>query len=234
MTDNSLAAALIRTSAFLDQKPLTQSIAELEHELHGADARTALLAITAVGVDEALLRAVLLVRRDLGRINDVIHAAAIARALPHLLEPDERIERPPSLAAGNDPSRPFDLMTNRRLAEFKVSVWKGADPARKRGLFADLAHLALHDSADDRRRQLFVIGPRPIAFLATSNSPISWALDRGSQKTLAEVAKAVGLETSVRDFTAGFASRVELIDLCQTVPEVGSAIEALGGVPYAD
>lgn len=35
-------------------------------------------------------------------------------------------------------------------------------------------------------------------------------------------------------FTAGFAGRVELIDLCAEVPEVGMAIEALGDMPIPD
>ena len=60
-------------------------------------------------MDGPLLDAALDVRARLGRINDLIHAAAIVLMLPHILEPGERLVRRPSLAAGNDPTRPFRL-----------------------------------------------------------------------------------------------------------------------------
>ena len=42
-----------------------------------------------------------------------------------MLEPGERLANRPSLAAGNDPSRTFDLETDRRVAEFKLAIWNG-------------------------------------------------------------------------------------------------------------
>ena len=87
-----------------------------------------------------LLAAALTVRSQVGRLNDVIHACTIALALPHILEPGEQIAVRPSLGAGNDASRPFDLETDRRVAEFKVAQWKGKDTMRKRTLVSDLVH----------------------------------------------------------------------------------------------
>lgn len=43
--------------------------------------------------------------------------------LPHILEPDERVESV-SLGAGNT-GRDFDLETNVRVAEFKFIHWRG-------------------------------------------------------------------------------------------------------------
>lgn len=83
--------------------------------------------IRASGADHELLSAAITVRRDLGRISDLIHAAAIVLVLPQVLEDGEQIINRPSLAAGNDPSRPYDLETNRRVAEFKLSRWAGTD-----------------------------------------------------------------------------------------------------------
>jgi hypothetical protein len=76
-----------------------------------------------------------------GRLNDIVHAVAITVALPLLLEPGEVVESV-SLAAGNSLDRPFDLSTNRRIAEFKLSRWDGHDTARKLQLAKDLVHLA--------------------------------------------------------------------------------------------
>jgi hypothetical protein len=60
--------------------------------------------LSEAAVSEALLQSALYARAEFGRINDVIHAVAIALTLPRLLKPGERLKRP-SLAAGNDPHR---------------------------------------------------------------------------------------------------------------------------------
>ena len=64
----------------------------------------------------------------------------------------------PSLAAGNDPTRPFDVETDRRVAEFKVGIWSGTgtDAMRKRTVFHDLVNLAADTSG--RRAELYVAG----------------------------------------------------------------------------
>jgi len=137
---------------------LTQRLAALEYDLVGATAETA-QDIVGEDVSVDTLTAALLVRRTLGRISDVIHAAVICTVLSLILEPGDMVVNRPSLAAGNEPSWLFDLETDRRVAEFKVSVWQGADAMRKRGAFAYLVHLALAEG--DRRRQLFVVGDQP-------------------------------------------------------------------------
>ncbi|MFF2516540.1 hypothetical protein [Streptomyces sp. NPDC058086] len=103
-----------------------------------------------------------------GRLNDLIHAAGIVLALPHLLEDGEEIAVRPSLAAGNDPHRPFDLETDRRVAEFKLARWRGADAMRKRQTFKDLVMLAADRTG--RRAELFVVGPEPGRFMRSSPS----------------------------------------------------------------
>lgn len=127
------------------------------------------------GVAPGLLRDAMTVRARIGRVSDVIHATAIALSLPALLQPGEVIARP-SLGAGYDKSRPFDLETDRRVAEFKMARWKGSDAMRKRQTFKDLVHLAAEES--DRAAELCVLGERPIHFLQTSRSKASWGLDR--------------------------------------------------------
>jgi hypothetical protein len=105
-----------------------------------------------------------------GRLNDLVHAATITLTLPLILEPGERLTNRPSLAAGNDPTRPFDVETDRRVAEFKVEIWSGngTDAMRKRTVFHDLVHLAADTS--DRRAELYVVGPQPVRFLLRSRT----------------------------------------------------------------
>jgi hypothetical protein len=172
------------------------------------------------GFSDDLLDAALAVRARVGRLNDVIHATTIARVLPAILEEGEVVTQRPSLGAGNDPSRPFDLETDRRIAEFKVAQWKGHDTMRQRGVVADLVHLALDESG--RRAQLFVVGVRPIRFLKASKSTMEWALGRSSPTTRIRFAEQYGRAADFTDgnFTRIHGKRIELVDLATLVPSL--------------
>lgn len=202
-------AAIAALLTFLEA-PLTTTIGQLEHQLAdqaGDDVRSI---VESHGITADLLSAALIARERLGRINDIIHAAAIAVVLPHLLDPDELLRRP-SLAAGNDPTRPFDVETDRRIAEFKLARWRGADAMRKRQSFKDLVELAAEPS--NRERHLCVLGGQPIHFLRTSKSTAAWALDRFPTVQSRFVETFGPLETPIHVFTKNQANHVELIDL---------------------
>lgn len=103
-----------------------------------------------------------------------------ASTLPIILEPADRLTNRPSLAAGNDPTRPFDVETDRQVAEFKIGIWSGngTDAIRKRGAFHHLVNLAADTSG--RGPELYVVGDEPLRFLRTSRTTARWALDRGA------------------------------------------------------
>lgn len=216
------AAAFAMLVGFLSSG-LTERISQTEAALDGADRAAASAIVERFGMTEDLLASALLVRQQAGRLNDVVHAATIVQLLPTLLEVGECVRVRPSLAAGNDPSRPFDLETDRRIAEFKLSFWKGADAMRMRGVFADLVHLAMDQSG--RRAQLFVVGARPIHFLRTGSSTAEWALGRSSPRLRERFAEQFGDPLiAVRDFTNGPASHVELIDLTRLMPALAEDV----------
>ncbi|WP_241911376.1 PE-PGRS family protein [Streptomyces sp. DH-12] len=211
-----LDAAVGILAQFIQRAPLTEAIAALEHGLDGADAAHAAQIAGKGGVDAGLLASALTVRESLGRINDLIHASGIMLALPHILEEGERISRRPSLGAGNDPGRPYDLETDRRVAEFKLARWRGADAMRKRQVFKDLTMLAADRSG--RAADLFVIGPEPARFLNSSASTVGWALDR-SPSALRTFESAFGSpDVPIREFTATHAAHVRITDLCDILP----------------
>ena len=164
---DDFSAALKSLGAFLDRAPLTDSIANLEDALEGSTPAQVDGLLRAAGISPDLLRDALVIRARIGRISDVIHATAIALSLPELLQPGEVIARP-SLGAGNDKTRPFDLETDLRVAEFKLARWTGSDAMRKRQTFKDLVHLAAEGS--DRAAELYVLGEKPTHFLRTSRS----------------------------------------------------------------
>ena len=157
-------------------------------------------------------------RTRVGRLNDVIHATVIARVLPQILLAGETLTNRPSLGAGNDPSRPYDVETSYRIAEFKISQWKGHDTTRQQFLFADLVNLALDDSG--RLAQLFVVGPRPQKFLTTSKASAVGTLGRSSPATRRRFQDRFEPPEgfSVADFTAGPARHIQIIDLATYLP----------------
>lgn len=209
-----LVEAVGALDRFVGALDLTDRLANLEAELYGATRETAAAVVNGAGIGNDTLAAALLVRERLGRVSDVVHASVIALALPTLLEPGEVLNNRPSLAAGNDPSRPFDLETNVRVAEFKLSVWKGADAMRQRGAFKDLVALALDDSG--RRAQLFVVGDVPGHYLSTTVATASWGLSRGStniRKRFIERWGEAALDLSIAEFRRTRAAHIEVIDV---------------------
>jgi 8-oxoguanine DNA glycosylase-like protein len=220
--NGTFEASVARLTTFLRDRPLTGAIAMLEHDLDGKIGDDVADVVRGARIDLELLHASIAVRAQLGRVSDLIHAAAITLALPGLLDGDERLIKRPSLAAGNDPGRPFDLETDRRVAEFKLSQWKGADAMRKRQTFKDLVHLAADTTG--RTRELYVVGTRPIHFLRSSLSPAAWALDRSPVTQRLFVERFGGLDMKIADFTAGPGAAVRLINIEDVIPEIAAAV----------
>lgn len=207
-----LGQAFTDLVAFLIAEDLTARVGRLEQELTGAGPGD--LADRDGGMTDELLEAALLVRRHAGRISDLIHAAMIVRALPKILEPGEQIALRPSLASGNDPSRKFDLQTDRRVAEFKAAGWKGRDTMRKRLLVADLVGLVL--GRGRLRAELYVLGQMPIEFLRTSGSSVAWMLGRSAPSLQHAYEQHFGSAAmTVSQFTRGPAKEVKIIDLAE-------------------
>jgi len=218
VTEEDPLTGLLPLMDFLSSSPLTAAVSELEHALDGCTVERISGELDARGISRGLLRSAFYARREFGRINDVIHAVAIAISLPHLLEPGETLRRP-SLAAGNDPSRPFDVETDRRVAEFKLSRWDGHDSLRKRQLFKDLVHLATADIGG-RTPELYVLGSLPLKFLATTSSTTRWALNRVSDNMRQQFTAHFGtLDIPVPEFVARHARHVRVIDLEELLPQ---------------
>lgn len=197
---------------FFQASSLTATLAQLESELDQADQHDAKVVAEHTGLDLGLVQAALVVRERVGMLDSLIHAGIITQVLPLILEPGETIAVRPSLGAGNDTRRVFDLETDRRVAEFKVAQWKGADSFRQRGLVADLAGLALDQSG--RRRQLFIVGERPRHFLTTSNRKVVDLLSKSALRLRGT--KVLAPDLTVKELTE--LSDVEIFDLSQWIP----------------
>lgn len=203
---------------------LTETIAEWESELAGAD-KTKLNDTTAqMGLNREVLMAAVNVKKASAQINVVIHAVGILYALPFLLIDGEKIEEL-SIGAGSTGGG-FDLVTNQRIAEFKFSHWQGGSGSvsRKKSLFQDFYKLAREDTT--KEKYLYLLNTEiPLRFLQ-GRRQIRNALNK-SQGLLADFEQRYGGKYStVGDFYADFRTQIKVVDLKQRVPGF-DAVEAL-------
>jgi len=195
---------------------LTERIAHIEEALGGKPATQVDVANRQYGVDQQLILSVLAVKRASAQIDVVLHAAGILYSLPHLLASDEIVESL-SLGAGNAGSD-FDVVTNRRIAEFKFIHWQGgAESLRKKTLFQDYYRLARYETS--RAKYLYVLNREiPLRFLR-GDSKITRILDRN--KRLADDFQArFGTQyQTVGQFYRAHLRTIEVVDLGELLPE---------------
>jgi hypothetical protein len=216
-----LAAALDAVEHFAAPGMLTFRIADLEHDLAGLTRERAESALRDDGVDATLLRAALYVKRVAGQINVIVHAVGILVALPHVLEPGERVESL-SLGAGTGGKR-HDLETDRRIAEFKFIQWRRADAVRQNSLFIDLFNLATAETT--KRRVLYVVGKaEPMRFL-NNRRAVRSVLSQNAAAALRFRELHGEQFPSVREYYATVRDAVEIVDLAEIVPELRSLEE---------
>jgi hypothetical protein len=215
--DQDMQARLGVVAAFLGQGPLRTTVGDLEVALDGRKTQELADVNAAHGVTVELLRSAVAAREAFGKINDVIHSVGIALALPHLLEPGETLRRP-SLAAGNTPERLYDVETDRRIAEFKFARWDGHDGGRQKTTVKDLARLAADKTG--RRAELYVLGERPINWLATTRSPVHAKLKGYPAEVVAFEAVFGDPAIPISEFVAGAAAHVRLINIERRLPQL--------------
>jgi hypothetical protein len=157
-----LAEAIAALNSFSGED-LGRTLSRIELVIEGATADSCTSLLLEHHAQHDALAAAGLVKRLAGQVNVVIHALGILLCLPDVLQPGEVIESI-SLGAGNT-GKPFDLETNRRVAEFKFIAWQGGPEAiRQNSLFKDFYYLAEYDST--KSKYLYVLGTEfPLKFL---------------------------------------------------------------------
>ncbi|MBL8578697.1 MAG: hypothetical protein JNK47_15855 [Mesorhizobium sp.] len=158
----SPAEVVSRVAAFTGND-LTRTLGTIEASVRGVGVAECAAFIEDAGAGREVLAAAAEMKRLAGQINVTIHALGILLCLPHVLEPDERVEYV-SLGAGNT-GRRFDLETNLRVAEFKFIRWRGGPEAiRQNSIFKD--YFLLADHATSKRKFLYLLGTdHALAFL---------------------------------------------------------------------
>jgi hypothetical protein len=174
-------------------------------------------AISASGAHDDVLAAAGLMKRLVGQVNVVTHAAGILVCLPRILERHETIEYI-SLGAGNT-GKAFDLETTHRIAEFKFIRWQGGpESIRQNALFKDFYLLAQHQTS--KRKCLYVLGTQyPLKFLNGGRS-LSSVLSRHVALQNQFRAAYGSQYATVRDYYTQWRDAVVIEDLTKLVPEL--------------
>jgi len=207
---------------------LTQTLARIESAVRGVTAEGCANFLESAGAGREALAAAAEMKRLAGQINVTIHALGILLCLPHILEPDERVEYV-SLGAGNT-GRDFDLETNLRVAEFKFIRWRGgAESIRQNSVFKDYLLLAEHPT--EKRKHLYLLGPEHALRFLRGGRALSSVMSRNDklQKMFAdrfgEAFRTVG------DYYAAHAGAVHIEDVSPWLSELA---EDLIAEPDAD
>jgi hypothetical protein len=170
----SIGNAIEQVQAFKGAR-LAGTIHLLEQRLSGKNPAEIRQVNKSSIVDLELLLAAAAVKRASAQIDVVIHAAGILHALPFLLDEDEVVESL-SIGAANADSD-FDLVTDRRLAEFKFIHWQPKGNAvRNKTLFQDFYRLARAETTKDKYLYLLQTD-LPLRFLTGSRNILK-VLDR--------------------------------------------------------
>lgn len=197
---------------------LKSRIASLEKDFQDADHNTCVTLCQSY-IEPELLTSALTLKRVAGQVNVIIHAVGILLSLPYILQEGE-VVLALSLGAGNT-GKPFDLETNRRVAEFKFIHWKGGpESIRQNQLFKDFYYLAEVETS--KERYLYVLGEDyPLRFLKGGRR-LSSVTSRN--KRLEEDFKSQYGERfeKVSDYYAYRETQVRIVDLSKIVPHFAS------------
>lgn len=221
MKNPSITEAALNVQRF-QQDNLGKRIAAIEKEMQGLDKNGCQpiygeLAITPVQLESALL-----LKRLAGQINVIIHTLGILLSLPYILEDGEVIEAL-SLGAGNT-GKPFDLETNRRVAEFKFIHWKGGpESIRKNQLFKDFYLLAEYDTL--KARYLYVVEDEIPLKTLNGGRALSSVLSRNNKLLQDFKERYQGRFKTVGEYYHYRKDRVSLVDLATVVPQFRNGFE---------
>ncbi|MCH7588826.1 MAG: hypothetical protein IIC78_12460 [Chloroflexi bacterium] len=199
---------------------LTRTLAGIEADLLGCYKNDVAGAAEHLSVDSELLLAAAGVKDASAQIDVVIHAVGILYSLPYLLVKSEFIEAI-SLGAGNAAGE-HDLITSRRLAEFKFIRWRTKGNAvREKSVFEDFVKLVMADTTKDKYLYL-LDGSKTSKFLSGKSSTVR-LLDRSLKLTERYKRRYQNRFPTVGDFYREFANEISMVDL----PDVVPGIEAL-------
>lgn len=194
---------------FRGQK-LAAEVSRIEAEFGGCKKETLQEILETNGITLELLLAALLMKRSARQIDEIIHIVGILLAIPKILGEGEVVESM-SLAAGNT-GRNFDLVTNKRIAEFTFIQWQGGpEVIRQNKIFKDFFFLAEEDT--EKGRELYTIGTAHPTRFFNSRRALAPILNGNAKLGESFRAKYPSGLLHVRDYCAPRLAKVSIVDL---------------------
>lgn len=215
--------ALRRLQRFRGQS-LAATIAQIEARIVGAKHRDIAALNADLQLNHSLVASAAQVKRASAQIDVLIHAIGILHSLPYILEPNEILEST-SLGAGNAGSD-FDVVTNRRIAEFKFIYWQGgSESIRKKTFFQDYFKLIREPTR--RAKYFYLLNTQiPLRFLSGKSRALR-ILDR-NRRLADEYERLYGQRyPTVGEFYHAHQNRVKFVNLVDLVP----GLEQFIGLP---
>jgi len=194
---------------------LTVFIRQIEDEMASTVGKGVQKYLEKVGVSSDVLTAALSLKRIAGQLNVVIHALGILITLPYMLDADEVVESL-SLGAGNT-GKAHDLVTDRRIAEFKFIQWRGgSESIRQNNVFKAFLYL-LWDTGRTKR-QLFLTGTEEAVNFLQGGRALSSVLSKDHATRTRFETRYGNQYLTVGQFYKEHHTKVEIIDLRKLVP----------------
>lgn len=207
-----LAQSLALVAALVEGAGIGPTVAGVERRL--TRQRKAQLELIEDLGDE-LLRGAMAVTRAIGDLYALVHAAGMLAAMREILDDDEEIE---SLSLGAGASGQPDLVTSKRVAEFKFQRWNGNDGARERELVADVIRLATDPSGRDRCLYL-LDKSRPLAWLQSNKRNLKSLLGKTRHEPLLrDVQQTYGGVVTVAELWARIDPPITVVGLADVSP----------------
>ena len=177
--ENNFAQSLETLIKYYSNDKLSDIVYNLQLQLKNKNSKSILKIISQDLTSKDTLNAALDVKSVMGQINVVVHTLGIINSLPYLLEDNEVVESV-SLGADNASSE-FDLITNKRIAEFKFITWRGNDSMRLKTTFGDYYNLVEYNTEKEKYLYLtdcsyfrkFLNGRRSFSSILSKNNKIA-------------------------------------------------------------
>jgi hypothetical protein len=195
----------------------TDLIREIEHQIPQIKDGQAGIAkyLDDCSISKEVLYSALRLKELFGQINVVIHALGILVTLPYILEKDEIIEQL-SLGAGNT-GKEFDLITDRRVAEFKFINWRGgSESIRQNNVFKDFLNLLWDTSG--KKKQLYLNGKKQAVSFLNGGRSLNSILSKNVKIANKFKNRYHGQFNKVSEFYSLYKSEIEIVDLNTLFP----------------
>lgn len=214
--DAEMIKSLESLIRYYSNDKLSNVVLELQKELKDKKLTDVESINNKENISSEMLNAALEVKSVMGQINVIIHTLGIINSLPYILDEDEIIESV-SLGADNSSSE-FDLITNKRIAEFKFITWRGNDSTRLKTTFVDYYNLVEYKTDKDKYLYLidcnnfkkFLGGRRRFTNILSKNTNIAKEFEE----------KYKGKYNYINEYYSENCSKVKLISLKDLIPDI--------------